>query len=174
MKSDNTIDDEADIKSKTQVKKELLDITKLGGQLIEQPLTTLNRLPLSESVKNAIIDAKTMKKIALKRQIGYIGKLLRNSNYEEVSQAWQKIQAENQLGNQRFHQIETIRNQLISNQQKQQLETFFNQYPTADRQLIRQLAQRARAEINDNKTPKNAYRALFQQIKSITDNEDLE
>ncbi|TNF65899.1 MAG: DUF615 domain-containing protein [Gammaproteobacteria bacterium] len=172
MKENNSIDEE--IKSKTQVKKELLEITKVGEQLIAQSTTVLSRLPLNNEIKNAILDAKKMKKIALKRQIGYIGKLLRNSNFDEINAAWQIIQAENQLGNQRFKQIEAVRDKLINDQTKQALEAFFNQYPLADRQLIRQLVKRARIEINENKESKKAYRELFQAIKNVIEKETSE
>lgn len=158
--------------SKTQVKKALLEITHLGQKLIEQPLSTLNKLPLDDTILDAITQAKTMKRIALKRQIGYLGKLLRNSpDIEQIISMWHAIEAEQNTDKLAFHQIEAWRKQLIS-QDKQQLELFFDQYPQADRQQIRQLAKRAQKEIQENKETKHAYKALFQEIKNIIETAD--
>ncbi|MCF6767181.1 DUF615 domain-containing protein [Thiotrichales bacterium 19S11-10] len=159
-------------KSKTQVKKELLEITKLGEMLIRESIEVLKKLPLETMIFDAICDAKKMKHIALKRQIGYIGKLLRNSNADEIKAVFDEIKQVEGKIDFLFHQTESWRERLISHNQKLELEAFFNQFPHADRQMIRQLAKKAKLELEKNPENKKVYRMLFQEIKLLLTAED--
>lgn len=65
-------------KSKTQVKKEATALQKLGEELIKLPVPKLERLPLPDALRRAVMDAKSItSNVAGKRQRQYIGALMR-------------------------------------------------------------------------------------------------
>lgn len=63
--------------SKSQKKRDALALQDLGRKMIELKPEILRGLPLSEDILKALIAAKPMKMGARKRQIQFIGKLLR-------------------------------------------------------------------------------------------------
>ncbi len=63
--------------SKSQKKRDSHALQDLGKRMISLKPEILKKLPLSEEILKALLDAKTMRMGALKRQIQYIGKLLR-------------------------------------------------------------------------------------------------
>ena len=70
-------EDGVEVKSKSQVKRELLALKDLGADLVTLSTNQLTRLSLPEHLYTAVKSAQMMKKGALKRQLQYIGKLLR-------------------------------------------------------------------------------------------------
>lgn len=68
---------EDSIVSKSQKKRDSLGLQDLGRKMTELRPEVLRKLPLSESLLKALLDAKPLKMGAKKRQIQYIGKLLR-------------------------------------------------------------------------------------------------
>ena len=64
--------------SKSQLKRDALEILELGRKMVDLKPQILKQLPLPEETLQAILEAKTMRQGALKRQVQYIGKCLRN------------------------------------------------------------------------------------------------
>ncbi|MCX7123591.1 MAG: DUF615 domain-containing protein [Gammaproteobacteria bacterium] len=64
--------------SKSQLKRDALEILELGRKMVNLNPQILKKLPLSEEALKCIIEAKPMRQGALKRQVQYIGKLLRH------------------------------------------------------------------------------------------------
>lgn len=75
--------------SKSQRKRDALALTELGRALIELPDRVLEQLPMEEPLRSAIIEGRRLKhqRSALKRQIQYLGKLLRRSDPEPLLRA---------------------------------------------------------------------------------------
>lgn len=63
--------------SKSQKKRDAHALQDLGRQMIGLKPEVLKKLPLSEEILKAVLAGKPMKMGALKRQIQYLGKLLR-------------------------------------------------------------------------------------------------
>lgn len=178
MTDENNLTDnqknETVIKSKTQVKKELLDITSFGEKLIGLSENALKSLPLQASIFEAILDAKQMKRIALKRQIGYIGKLLRNEDIDDLKNAIYLIENKEAEDTKIFHKIERLREALLDeNEGKKHLEDFFSNYPDTERQALRQLIIKIKKERQNNKDTKKSYRQLFQLLKITIKNHHI-
>jgi ribosome-associated protein len=66
--------------SKSQLKRDALEILELGRKMVHLNPQSLKKLPLTEELLQAILSAKTMKQGALKRQVQFIGKLLRQED----------------------------------------------------------------------------------------------
>jgi ribosome-associated protein len=71
-------------KSKTQIKREVLELKDLGKQLVELPEKALQKLPLSEDFLEAVLKAKGFSRGALQRQLRYIAGLVPNEDVEAI------------------------------------------------------------------------------------------
>jgi len=139
-------DDEQDdtLKSKSQIKDELRDITRFGMELAEFSMANLKKLPLNEKILEAFSDLDRMKgNEAKKRHFKRIGKLLREIDLEPVKLAYTRYKAGQPLvdTNQSPSFAEQWYTKLI--EQQQDPETFVQQYDYCDRQQLRQLIRNA-------------------------------
>ena len=71
-------ENEFDGPSKSQRKRDALEILELGRNMVNLKPPVLKKLPLSEELLQAILEAQPMRQGALKRQVQFIGKLLRH------------------------------------------------------------------------------------------------
>ncbi len=78
----NSVDDHSEeLKpSKSQRKRDSLALQDVGKRMISLRPDIIRKLPVSEDTQKALLAAKAMKMGALKRQIQYIGKLLRQED----------------------------------------------------------------------------------------------
>ena len=75
-------------KSKTQLKKEMHELQALGKQLVELPVERIKSIEIPEKLAEALLFAKTIKKHgALKRQLHYIGALMRDVDANPIRHA---------------------------------------------------------------------------------------
>jgi ribosome-associated protein len=71
--------------SKSARKREFLALQKLGEELVTMKLSDLDKLPLDDDLREAVIEAKQIKAHgALRRQKQYIGKLMRHIDPEPL------------------------------------------------------------------------------------------
>lgn len=161
--------------SKSQRKREMTSLQKLGEQLTILTNDKLKTLSLPETLLDAIQEYKNINaREGKRRQLQFIGKLMRSLNEEELEHihstldAWQgtsKAQA-------RFFQaMERERDNLLNNENA--LTDFISRYPNADIQHLRSLIRQAKKEQANQSSPK-AYRELFQIIKSVMTNAQQE
>ena len=152
-------------KSKSQQKREVEALQKMGVDMTQLSIEQLDQIPLTEGLKKAIIDAKTIRSHGAKRrQAQYIGKLMRAADTEAIIDAYEQLQAENKSQTQHFHEIENWRTRLI-NEGNAALTEFIELYRPEDIQQLRQLLKKA---IDAQKKEKNtgAAKALFRYLRS--------
>ena len=155
-----------DIKSKSQLKREVESLQKLGEALIQLKPNELEKIPLSENLFDAIVHAqKINSRGAIRRQRQYIGKLMRNEDADAIQQAYDHLKQPKQQETARFHLLEKLRDQLIE-QGDAALEEVIEHFPNADRGQIRQLSRNAKNELSKGAAPKSA-RKLFKYLKSL-------
>ena len=156
------------VKSKTSIKKDTLEITDFGRALVSLSSQQLDKLPLPENIRDNIDLAKNMQKIALKRQTQFIGKLLRKiDNIEEVQKAYDVIMNKDKQINSLFSRLENIRDNLVdTNKTNDALEKLIEDKPELDVQKMRQLIRNHHKEVEKNK-PKKSYRELFKLLKDL-------
>ena len=83
-----TSDSAYDRPSKSQVKREMLALLDLGKQLVDLSPDQLKQLPLSEKLYEAIRQAqRTTSREGLRRQIHYVGKLMRDAPADAIVEA---------------------------------------------------------------------------------------
>ncbi|MBT3506109.1 MAG: DUF615 domain-containing protein [Piscirickettsiaceae bacterium] len=153
-----------DEKSKSQVKRELLELKALGKTLIALPLKDLNKLDLPERVYDAVVKAQSMSHGALKREMGFIARLIDDEDHEQIVVNVAKIKQVHQGEMKQFHQLEQWRDDLLAGDAN--IVTFLHQqFDDFDGQYVRQLVRNATKEVQLNKSPKSA-RLLFKYLQT--------
>ena len=151
--------------SKSEIKRDAQALKKLGLELVNLSKNELEKIPLDDDLSRAIELAQRIKKEGYRRQIQYIGKLLRNRDIDEINQAMDKLRNRHNQQNAFFHKIEKLRDDLVATGDA---ETIITLYPQADRQQLRTLARSAKKEQETNKPPKSA-RQIFQYLKELSE-----
>ena len=158
-------DSDSEFKSKSQLKREMHALQELGEQLIHFSDKDLAKLELPENIIEALKTAQSIKKHgALKRQIQYIGRLMREIDAQPIIAYLDLRQSNKQQLNAEFKLIEEWRDRLLS-QDNHVLDELFSNYPHLDKQHIRTLIRNAHAQTKQGKTPK-ASRALFKYLSA--------
>jgi ribosome-associated protein len=153
--------------SKSQIKRELLALQKLGERLTRMSTTQLARMPLSETLRMALDEAHRIKSHnALRRHYRRLGKLLRDEEFAAIQQVVDEIDGIHQAGVDRFHALERWRERLIDGG-SDDFGAFLEAYPNADRQRLRQLIQAVQRE-RAKEQPPAAYRKLFKYLREVS------
>lgn len=157
--------DDEQLISKTKRKSQMHDLQALGGELTKLAPATLKKLALPEDLLEALLAYQRINSNgALKRQMQYIGRLMRDIDPEPVRQYLAIRQGDSTAHNAWLHRIERWRERLLSDDTA--LQTLISEFPLADAQQLRTLIRNARKEQSENKPPKH-YRALFQSLKTL-------
>lgn len=152
--------------SKSQRKREATAAQELGKQLLGLSPEDIATIDLPESLAHALDEARRIKKnSALKRQLQYIGKLMRHLDIEPIREQYQKLTNHYQKDVKHFHKLEKWRDRLVAEGDKA-LEELINEMPATDRQHLRQLIRQAAKEAKLNKPPKSA-REIFKYLKTL-------
>ncbi|SMF54214.1 ribosome-associated protein [Alteromonadaceae bacterium Bs31] len=164
--------DEEPVKSRTQVKKEMLALQQLGEKLTELNAAHLATIPLDEALKKAVLDApKITQRSARKRHFQFIGKLMRAADSEAIQKAYDATQEKQHTSVKQHHQMEQWRDRLLHNQDA--LAKFIDLFPSCDRQQLRQLIRSSQQETSQQKPPASA-RKLFRFIRECFESSDGE
>jgi ribosome-associated protein len=164
----NEFDQEYDRPSKSQLKREMTALQKLGAELIAEPKERVMRVPMPEDVRDAILECQKIKDHeGRRRQLQYVGKKMRTLEEHEIA-AIQKVidswHGASKAETAAMHALERRREKLLTNDAA--LTELLAQHPDVDAQQLRALIRNARKEQAENKPPK-AYREIFQILKQL-------
>lgn len=151
--------------SKTEMKEDMEALQKLGEELVELKPAVLDRFPISEDLREAIDNAQRFKNEAKRRQLQYIGKLMRHLDPEPIQAELDKVRNKHNQATAHLHKMEQLRDKIIE-EVDPAINELLETHPTADRQRLRQLARQAKKEKQTNKPPK-ASREIFQILKDL-------
>jgi len=163
--------------SKSQLKREMHALQELGVELVALPKDALKRMPMPESLDDAVRAARRITDHEGKRrQMQYVGKVMRGLLHEETAalrEALDKYKGVNKAETARLHWIERTREKLLADDAA--LTEFIRQHPAVDPQEGRTLIRNARREAQQGKPPRY-FRDLFQWIKNAdgAGNEDAD
>jgi ribosome-associated protein len=160
-------DDLPERESKTKRKQEMLALQKIGEILVELPAPQLAKIPLDARLSDAVNEARRLKsREGIRRQLQYIGKIMRDTEIQPIVEALDKVQTRDQLSKAKFHQVERWRDKLIA-MGDTALQEFLTKYPEADGQHLRQLLRNAQAEAKEEKNSGGGT-ALFRYLLEVT------
>lgn len=158
--------------SKTRLKKASHDLQTLGEALAGLSEQRLAALPMPESLLEALREWKrTRSHEGRRRQLQYIGKLMRGVDAEPL----REVVAESQLGSARaalaLHRAERWRTELLAGDEA--ATRWGAEHPQGDLQQLRQLVRNARrdAAAAPELRSGRAYRELFRFIREHIDDD---
>jgi len=152
--------------SKSQRKRDMLALQALGEELVDLPVEQFNKIDLPENLRIAIMETRRIhQRGARKRQLQYVGRLMRNVDAEPIQEQLDTLRGHSQRAAQQLHHIERWRDRLLA-EGDAALEELLHEYPHADIQNLRQLLRSAHKETLTNKPPKSA-RSLFRSLREL-------
>lgn len=150
--------------SKSELKRQMQDRQKLGEKLAKLNKQQLATIPLDATLLEAIGDYQRFKhNEARRRQMQFIGKLMRDVDLEPVLHAYELTQAGSDASKKIQHKLELWRDRLV-NEGDAAINEALLEFPQLDRQVARQLIREAQKEQKENKAPA-ASRKLFKYLK---------
>ena len=154
--------------SKSDLKREKKALQDLGKQIAELPKGHYVRVPLSDTMKEAMALYKRLKSHeAKRRQLQYIGKHMHTEDLDGIHATFEQLDSESKLFRQHFNKLEQLRDLLIE-QGDSALAAVLDEYPHLNRQEMRQLMRQAGREKSAGKPPA-ASRKLFEYLRNHTD-----
>lgn len=158
--------------SKSQRKREMHALQDIGEQLVALSQDQLKKVPMPESLADAVRDAKRMTKHeARRRQMQYVGKLMRHIDAEPIQAQLDAFNGLSKAEIARQHRLERLRADLIDDEKT--LQTIGETWPGADFQQLRTLRRNALKEREQNKPPR-AFRELFRVLRDLDAGADAE
>ncbi|HBE92149.1 MAG TPA: DUF615 domain-containing protein [Gammaproteobacteria bacterium] len=152
-------------KSKSQIKREMQALRDLGKHLVELSPASLKKLTLNDATREAVVAARSMKREALRRQLGRIGALMREEDAERVVHALEQLSQPHRDQVRAQHELEEWRDKLLAGDTGL-IDSLAQSYSGLDRQYVRQLVRNAARERGHEKPPKSA-RALYKYLNDL-------
>jgi ribosome-associated protein len=137
----------------------------LGAELVELSVGQLKRIKLPENIYDAVRECqKITAHGARRRQVAYLGKLMRGVDDEPIRAGLAMLRGESSAETARLHRLERFRVRLLEDEAV--LAEIAALWPTVDLQHLRTLRRNALKEQENNKPPKN-FRAIFQVLQEL-------
>jgi len=162
-----TIDDEEiAAPSKTKRKQEMADLQSIGEELVGLSADQVKKIDIPDTLRDAVRAAQRMTRPdeARRRQMQYIGKLMRSVEVEPIRAALDQVRGESAGETAKLHRLEQLRTELLADEKA--LHVIATLYPAIDLQHLRSLRRAALKEREQNKPPRS-YRAIFQLLKEL-------
>jgi ribosome-associated protein len=160
-------DDDYDGPSKTQLKKEMHELQTLGEAFAALPESRIVGVAISETLIDAVMQyRRTRSHEGRRRQMQYIGKLMRRNDVDAIREAVTAMQLGQAKDSLALHEAERLRAELIASDDA--LTAWTQKHPGGDLQQLRSLIRAARkdAAVAPEQRSGRAFRELFQFIKS--------
>ncbi|MBN8769725.1 MAG: ribosome-associated protein [Stenotrophomonas nitritireducens] len=155
--------------SRSQNRREALEVLALGEKLVELTAAQLARLPIPEDLLEHIEYSKRITSHgARKRQLAFLAKQMRREDDATLDAIRDALEANSETSRRAvalMHRIEHWRERLLG-QGDAALAELLDEYPGADRQELRTLVRNALAEKAKNKPPR-AFREIYQVLRDL-------
>ena len=149
--------------SKTQKKREVEELQKLGASLVSLAPAQLAGLDLPEELLAAVREAQRITSHeAKRRQMQFIGKVMRSLDPAPVRAALAQLDGRSGAARAEQRALERWRERLIGDDAA--LAEFAGQFPNAEVEHLRALIREARAEIAARRPPR-AQRGLYRTLR---------
>ncbi|NMF90162.1 ribosome biogenesis factor YjgA [Aromatoleum petrolei] len=151
--------------SKSQRKRDMHALQDLGEQLVALSLDQLKKVPMPDSLAEAVREAKRITSHeGRRRQMQYVGKLMRNVDPAPIQAQLDVFNGISKAEIARQHRLERLRADLIEDEKT--LQAIGEHWPEADFQQLRTLRRNAIKEREQNKPPR-AFREIFRILRDL-------
>jgi ribosome-associated protein len=151
--------------SKSARKRAMDELQVLGTELVALSKDQLKKINLPESLAAAVREAQRITQHeAHRRQLQYIGKLMRSVEPEPIRAALDEINGLSATANARQHALERLRSRFLEDESV--IGEIASAHAGADLQLLRQLRRNALKEQQLAKPPR-AFRELFRVLREL-------
>lgn len=156
--------------SKSALKRQAHRLQKLGLALTDLKPDVLANMSLPDQLREAIqVRQRISSREGGRRQMQYIGRLMRTIDTESIEQQLATINNQSASAKGRFHALERWRDKLILDPSA--ITAFIHDYPSVDRQQLRQLVNKAASTRPEGDDPtsdqhRQAARTLFKFIRN--------
>lgn len=163
----NEIDQSPSPHSKSRRKRDMTALQALGERLTTLTPPNLKKCALPDYLAAAIAEFRRLPNSngARRRQLQYIGKLMRELPEDALAQIALHTSDDPVGEKRRFMALENLRTKLV-NGDKAALTELLAQHPQADAQLLARLLEQARREQHEGTTPV-AGRQLFRLLRQL-------
>ncbi len=155
--------------SRSQNRREALEVLALGEKLVELTAAQLAKLPIPEDLLEHIEYSKRITSHgARKRQLAFLAKQMRREDDATLDAIRDAMEANSETSKRAvalMHRIEHWRGRLLA-EGDAALAELLDEYPGADRQELRTLVRNALAEKAKNKPPR-AFREIYQVLRDL-------
>lgn len=153
--------------SKSAVKRAMNDLQALGAELVELSRDQLKKVDLPDDLRDAVRDAQRITQHeAHRRQLQYIGKLMRSIDPAPIRAALDEIKGLSVAATARMHALERLRLRFLEDEKV--ISEIAAAHPDADLQYLRQLRRNALKEQELDKPPR-AFRELFRVLRELNE-----
>ena len=161
---------EPNLISKTRRKKQMQDLQEIGAALTRLPPEQLDRIDLPDDLREAVVACrKITRHEAARRQMQYIGKLMRDLDAGPIAAQLDALDAPARSDTARLHRVERWRSEMMADASA--VERFVGEFPEADPHQLRNLAALASEERRAERPPRR-FRELFQIINALLQEHD--
>jgi len=157
-------DDFLEPPSKSSRKRDMQALQDLGEALVALSPERLKKVPLPETLYEAIRAAQGFKMEARRRQLQYIGKLMRKIDPVPIQAQLDAFAGNSAAEVAKMHRLERLREQLLEDEQT--IGTIAETWPGADLQYLRTLRRNALKEREAARPPK-AFREIFRVLREL-------
>jgi len=133
--------------------------------LVELSREQLARIDLPEDLREAVTECRGITKHeGRRRQMQYIGKIMRNIDAGPIAAQLAELEAPSRRQTAVFHVAERWRDEIMG--EPGAIERFMKEFPEADANRLRELAEKAREEKRTSKPPRS-FRDLFHVLNGL-------
>jgi ribosome-associated protein len=151
--------------SKSELKRRMHELQRLGVALVELRDEQLAAIALPERLREAVIEARRIASFeARRRQLQYIGRLMREVDAEPIRAALAALRGAARLRSSVHARAEAWRERLIA--EPAALAQLLASHPDADARRLRSLARGARRE-RESGAPPRSFRELFRALREL-------
>lgn len=155
--------------SRSQQRRDALAIFVLAEKLVALTDAQLDTLRMPDELRDLVRESRRITSHgARKRQLQFLAKAMRNDDDEVIEAIRTALENDREQSRREaagLHRIEVWRERLLE-EGDDALTELLDEYPAAERQLLRQLVRNAKTE-REKERPPHAFRELFRELKTL-------